>query len=301
MANISAQLVKELRERTGAGFMDCKKALVAANGDIELAIDNMRKNGAVKAAKKSGRITAEGVIAGKADAGRAVIVEVNCETDFVATSDDFKNFVNQVVDVAFAADTDDVEKVKSAKLADGTTVQDALTALIAKLGENMNVRRVAVMHGDNLGFYIHSNKRIGVLCSLEGGNADIAKDISMHIAALHPQFLRPSDVSAEGLEKERQIQTELELKETAELPEGKRKPEAIIHKIIDGRMSKFSGEVSLYGQVFVKDSKQKVSAFLQANKAEVTSFIRFEVGEGIEKNTVDFAEEVKAQMAAAQK
>ena len=247
MANISAQLVKELRERTGAGFMDCKKALVAANGDIELAIDNMRKNGAVKAAKKSGRITAEGVIAGKADAGRAVIVEVNCETDFVATSDDFKNFVNQVVDVAFAADTDDVEKVKAAKLADGTTVQDALTALIAKLGENMNVRRVAVLHGDNLGFYIHSNKRIGVLCSLEGGNADVAKDISMHIAALHPQFLRPSDVSAEVLEKERQIQTELELKQNAELP------------------------------------------------------IRFEVGEGIEKNTVDFAEEVKAQMAAAQK
>ena len=165
-------------------------------------------------------------------------------------------------------------------------MQDALTALIAKLGENMNVRRVAVLHGDNLGFYIHSNKRIGVLCSLEGGNADVAKDISMHIAAL---------------EKERQIQTELELKQNAELPEDKRKPEAIIHKIIDGRMSKFSGEVSLYGQVFVKDSKQKVSAFLQANKAEVTTFIRFEVGEGIEKNTVDFAEEVKAQMAAAQK
>ena len=142
-------------------------------------------------------------------------------------------------------------------------MQDALTALIAKLGENMNVRRVAVLHGDNLGFYIHSNKRIGVLCSLEGGNADVAKDISMHIAALHPQFLRPSDVSAEVLEKERQIQTELELKQNAELPEDKRKPEAIIHKII--------------------------------------TFIRFEVGEGIEKNTVDFAEEVKAQMAAAQK
>ena len=289
MANISAALVKELRERTGAGMMDCKKALTEANGDVELAIENMRKSGQAKAAKKAGRIAAEGVILARAEGNSAVMIELNCETDFVGKDSNFRAFGEQVLAIAVTNKISDLEALKAAEFADGESVEVTLNNLIAKLGENMNLRRMIVVEGDNLGTYIHGG-RIGVVTKLVGGSADLAKDLAMHVAANSPQFVKPEDVSAEVVAKEREIQVDIAINS------GKTKE--IAEKMVEGRMKKFTGEISLTGQPFVKDPNVLVADLLKKEGANVLEFIRYEVGEGIEKQETDFAAEVQAQIAA---
>jgi len=288
---ITAAQVKELRERTGAGMMDCKNALTEANGDIELAIENMRKSGAVKAAKKAGRIAAEGVILTKSEGNVAVLLEVNCETDFVARDVSFLAFGNKVVELALANNITDINELLAADL-DGDTVENTRAALVAKIGENINVRRVFRFEGENLGVYIHSS-RIGVVTELKGGDADLAKDLAMHVAASNPQFVKPSDVPAEVVEKEKEIQIEIAMQSG--------KPKEIAEKMVAGRMAKFTGEVSLTGQPFVKDPSIMVAELLKQKGADVINFTRIEVGEGIEKKEEDFAAEVAAQIAASKK
>lgn len=300
MANITAALVKELRERTGAGMMDCKKALVEANGDIELAIDNMRKNGQAKAAKKAGRVTAEGVIASAVADGKALIVEVNCETDFVAKDASFNAFCQNVAKIALDNNVTDVEALKALQYTDSTeTVEVTLNNLIAKIGENMSIRRISAMTGSNIGLYIHGNKRIGVLADIEGGDAQLSKDVAMHICGCSPLYVNSEDVPADKVEHERQVQIDIAMKENEEA--AKPKPKEIIEKMINGRMAKYTGEISLVCQGFVKDPEITVGALLKSKGATAKSFIRMVVGEGIEKQVVDFATEVAAQVAAAQK
>ena len=289
MANISAALVKELRERTGAGMMDCKKALTEANGDIELAIENMRKSGQAKAAKKAGRIAAEGVILARAEGTTAVMIELNCETDFVGKDASFRAFGEQVLALAVANKISDLEALKAAAMENGDSVEVSLNNLIAKLGENMNLRRIIVVEGDNLGTYIHGG-RIGVITKLVGGTTELAKDLAMHVAANSPQFVKPEDVSAEVVAKEREIQIDIAINSG--------KPKDIAEKMVEGRMKKFTGEISLTGQPFVKDPSVLVADLLKKEGADVLAFVRFEVGEGIEKQETDFAAEVQAQIAA---
>ncbi len=289
MANISAALVKELRERTGAGMMDCKKALTDADGDIELAIENMRKSGQAKAAKKAGRIAAEGVILARAEGNTAVMIELNCETDFVGKDVSFRAFGEQILALAVANKITDLETLKAATMENGDSVEVSLNNLIAKLGENMNLRRVIVVEGDNLGTYIHGG-RIGVITKLVGGTTDLAKDLAMHVAANSPQFVKPEDVSAEVVAKEREIQIDIAINSG--------KPKEIAEKMVEGRMKKFTGEISLTGQPFVKDPSVLVADLLKKEGADVLEFVRFEVGEGIEKLETDFAAEVQAQIAA---
>jgi elongation factor Ts len=288
---ITASLVKELRERTGAGMMECKKALVETNGDIETAIDNMRKSGAAKAEKKAGRIAAEGVIITKSsDDGKiAAIVEVNSETDFVARDESFKEFANNVVDAALTNKTTDVADLNAVVLASGDTVETARTNLIAKIGENISVRRVQIVEATDgaLASYIHGG-RIGVIIALKDGDVELAKDIAMHAAATNPQFVNPEDISEDVYNREKEIFT-------AQAQESG-KPAEIIEKMIVGRMRKFAAEVSLVGQPFVKDPSMTVSELLKQANASVTSMVRFEVGEGIEKKEEDFASEVMAQV-----
>ncbi|SDI56609.1 elongation factor Ts [Ferrimonas sediminum] len=288
---ITAALVKELRERTGAGMMDCKKALVETNGDIELAIENMRKSGQAKAAKKAGRIAAEGVIIVKSNDGLAAMVEVNCETDFVARDENFLAFANKVADVALAGKIDNIDALNAAEL-DGNTVEVTRANLVAKIGENMNVRRVVLVEGANLGAYIHGGK-IGVVAALNGGDEALAKDIAMHVAASNPQFVKPEDVDADVVANERRIQVEIAVNSG--------KPQEIAEKMVEGRMKKFTGEISLTGQPFVKDPSMNVGKLLKDAGADVTTFVRLEVGEGIEKAEEDFAAEVAAQIEAAKK
>lgn len=293
MANVTAAMVKELRDRTGAGFMDCKKALVEADGNMEAAIEAMRKSGAVKAAKKAGRTAAEGVIAVASAAGKAVLVEVNSETDFAAKNAEFTAFAQKAADTALAAGCTDAEALK-AQTMDGTTVGEALTALVAKIGEHLDVRRVAYMEGDTLGVYVHSNRRIGVLVSLKGGDETVAKDVAMHICAAKPEFVHPEDVSAEVVEHERQIQIEIAMNSG--------KPREIAEKMVAGRMKKFTGEVALTGQAYIRDPNITVGQMLKEHgNADVISFVRLEVGEGVEKKADNFAEEVQAQIAASNK
>ena len=289
MANISAALVKELRERTGAGMMDCKKALTEADGDIELAIENMRKSGQAKAAKKAGRIAAEGVILARAEGNTAVMIELNCETDFVGKDVSFRAFGEQILALAVANKITDLAALKAATMENGDSVEVSLNNLIAKLGENMNLRRVIVVEGDNLGTYIHGG-RIGVITKLVGGTTDLAKDLAMHVAANSPQFVKPEDVSAEVVAKEREIQIDIAINSG--------KPKEIAEKMVEGRMKKFTGEISLTGQPFVKDPSVLVADLLKKEGADVLEFVRFEVGEGIEKQETDFAAEVQAQIAA---
>ena len=289
MANISAALVKELRERTGAGMMDCKKALTEADGDIELAIENMHKSGQAKAAKKAGRIAAEGVILARAEGNTAVMIELNCETDFVGKDVSFRAFGEQILALAVANKITDLEALKAATMENGDSVEVSLNNLIAKLGENMNLRRVIVVEGDNLGTYIHGG-RIGVITKLVGGTTDLAKDLAMHVAANSPQFVKPEDVSAEVVAKEREIQIDIAINSG--------KPKEIAEKMVEGRMKKFTGEISLTGQPFVKDPSVLVADLLKKEGADVLEFVRFEVGEGIEKQETDFAAEVQAQIAA---
>ncbi|MFJ3053223.1 MULTISPECIES: translation elongation factor Ts [Pseudomonas nitroreducens/multiresinivorans group] len=287
MAEITAALVKELRERTGQGMMECKKALVAAEGDIEKAIDDMRASGAIKAAKKAGNIAAEGAIAAKVadDAKSATIIEVNSQTDFLALQDDFKNFV--------AAS---LEKAVAQKLTDAAPLiaeqEPAREALVAKCGENVNIRRLARVEGDVVGAYLHGH-RIGVLVTLKGGNAELARDIAMHVAASNPQFLDPSQVSEEAVAKEKEIFLALNADKIAG------KPENIVENMVKGRISKFLAEASLVEQAFVKDPEVKVGDLAKKAGAEIVSFVRYEVGEGIEKVEADFAAEVAAQVAAS--
>ncbi len=293
MANISAAMVKELRDRTGAGFMDCKKALVAADGNMEAAIEEMRKSGAVKAAKKAGRTAAEGVIAAAREGSRAVLVEVNSETDFAAKNAEFAAFAQKAADLALANGCADIDSLKAVAY-EGTTVGEALTALTAKIGEHLELRRVALVEGENLGVYLHSNKRIGVITSLKGGDETLAKDVAMHVCASKPEFVHPEDVSAEVIEHERQIQIEIAVNSG--------KPQAIAEKMVAGRMKKFTGEVSLTGQPFIRTPDITVGQMLKEHgDADVISFVRLEVGEGIEKKADDFAAEVQAQIAASNK
>lgn len=288
---VTAALVKELRERTAAGMLDCKNALVEANGDIELAIENMRKNGQAKAAKKAGRIAAEGVILTKVANGVATMIELNSETDFVARDEGFVKFGNQLIEVASANKINDIETLNSATV-DGVKVSDARDTLVAKIGENISPRRVVSVEGENLGAYVHG-ARIGVITILQGGDEELAKDIAMHVAAASPQFVRPEDVPAEVVEKEKEIQIDIAIQSG--------KPADIAEKMVAGRMNKFTGEVSLTGQPFIKDPSMTVAQLLKSKGAEVINFVRFEVGEGIEKKEENFAAEVAAQMAAAKK
>ncbi|HDI3140500.1 TPA: elongation factor Ts [Vibrio cholerae] len=272
---VTAALVKELRERTCAGMMECKKALVETNGDIELAIENMRKSGAAKAAKKAGNIAAEGTIMIKEGEGIAALVEVNCQTDFVAKDSNFVAFANQVTDAALASKAS-VEELQA-------QFEEARVALVAKIGENINIRRVQYVEGEALATYRHGD-RIGVVVA---GSADVEtlKHVAMHVAASRPEFLTPDDVPAEVVAKEREVQVGIAMNE------GKSKE--IAEKMVEGRMKKFTGEVSLTGQPFVMEPKKTVGEILAEKGATVSAFIRLEVGEGIEKQEgLSFAEEV---------
>lgn len=289
MSTIEASTVMELRRRTGAGMMECKKFLIAAEGDMELAINEMRKAGQAKADKKADRIAAEGVIAAfiSKDKKHGVMLEVNSETDFSARDDNFTTFANQAAEVALNHQSPDVAALSTAPLADGT-VEIARQGLIAKIGENIQLRRLIHVQSDSVvGCYLHGT-RIGVMVALKNGDEVLAKDIAMHIAAAKPLVVSPDEVSAELIANERDIFT-AQARESG-------KPQAIIDKMIDGRISKFIDEVSLLGQVFVKDQNKKISQLLKEHNAEVLSFVRFEVGEGIEKKEDNFVEEVMAQV-----
>jgi elongation factor Ts len=282
---MSAALVKELRERTGLGLMECKKALAEANNDVEAAIEALRKSSGMKAAKKAGRIAADGVVAMRIaeDGGYGILVEVNSETDFVARDENFLNFVGMVTDAVFDSRSDDVESLKSGP------IEEAREALVQKIGENIGVRRAAMIDGSGvLGGYVHGNKRIAVLVELKGGDQDLARDVAMHVAAVNPQVVSPEHMPQESIDKERAIFT-------AQAQESG-KPAEIIEKMIDGRIKKYLAENSLTEQAFVKDPDTTVGKLVKAAGAEVVSFSRFEVGEGIEVEKVDFADEVAAQL-----
>ena len=288
---ITAALVKDLRERTGAGMMDCKRALTETNGDMEAAIDLMRASGAAKAAKKSGRVAAEGLVKVNIsdDNKTATILEVNSETDFVTKGDDFINFVNTLGELALKTKPADIEEFLTQTLDNGDSLDKAREDIVAKVGENVSIRRVKTVTVDSgvIGAYKHG-ERIAVLAILEGGDETLAKDIAMHIAATRPECVTEDQLDAALLEREKAIFVE-QARESG-------KPENIIEKMIGGRMKKFVNEVTLYGQAFVKDPDTTVGALAKASGAEVVSFIRYEVGEGIEKKEENFADEVAAQM-----
>jgi elongation factor Ts len=277
MAQISASLVKELRERTGLGMMECKKALVEQNGDIEAAIDHLRKSSGMKAAKKAGRVAADGVIRAKG----GYLVEINSETDFVARDDNFAAFADNVAEAVAAAGTTDVAAIMSGDL------EAAREALVQKIGENISVRRIAGVSADVIGDYVHGNNRIGVLVALKGGDEALARDIAMHVAAVNPQFVKADDVPGDVVEKEKEIFS-------AQAAESG-KPAEIIEKMVVGRVKKFLAEICLVDQPFVKDPDLTVGKLVANAGAEVVEFVRFEVGEGIEKEEIDFATEVMQQ------
>lgn len=284
MAAISASLVKELRERTGLGMLECKKALAEAGGDVDVAIEELRKKSGMKAAKKAGRTAADGVVATKVaeDGSFGLLLEVNSETDFVARDEGFLAFVDQVVDKAFSSKETDVATLMEGDL------EDARSALVQKIGENISVRRIVHVESPVVGQYVHGNKRIGVLIGLSGGDQELARDIAMHVAAVNPQYIKREDVPEEVVAKEKEIFT-------AQAQESG-KPAEIIEKMIGGRINKFLAEISLVDQPFVKDPDVKVGALAKKAGAEIVSMVRFEVGEGIEKEEVDFAAEVAAQL-----
>jgi len=281
-------MVKELRERTGAGMMECKKALVETNGDMDAAAEALRTSGQAKADKKAGRVAADGRVVILADGNRAVIAEVNSETDFVAKDDNFVAFAEAVAAAALSTGTVDVEKLGGEKIADGRTVEQARTDLITKVGENISVRRAEIVENDGpIGSYTHG-ARIGAIVALTGGDEELARDIAMHVAAINPVCVDESGVPAETLERERRIYTEQ--------AEGSGKPAEIIEKMVTGKVAKFLKEITLVGQPFVKDPDVSVGKLLQGAGASVTTFVRFEVGEGIEKKKDNFVEEVMAQV-----
>ena len=283
---ITASLVKELRERTGAGMMDCKTALNDARGDIEIAIEVMRKSGAAKAAKKAGRIAAEGIISIKLNENDIVILEVNCETDFVTKDESFLSFVDSVIQVISNNNVSDVDELL--KLNSGNqTIEEANQQLIAKIGEKITIRRFQKSSIQNqTGTYLHGI-RIGVIVEIKGGSEELAKDIAMHIAASRPLFINEDQISQEILDKEKEIYT-------AQAQESG-KPADIVEKMVEGRLKKFIKEITLLGQPFVKDPEKSIEKILKSSNAKVLSFIRYEVGEGIEKRADNFAEEVMSQ------
>lgn len=283
---VTAALVKELRERTGLGMMECKKALVASEGDIELAIETLRKSGQAKAAKKAGRTAAEGACFIKIEGGVGALVEINSETDFVARDENFTNFGQKVVACVMANKQADVQALAALAIEEGgPTLEEARQALVQKIGENIQVRRAEILEAPVVGSYIH-NQKIAVLVGTTAGEEDLAKDVAMHVAAVNPLVVNPSEVPEDVQSKEKDIFT-AQARESG-------KPDDIIEKMIVGRMKKFLAEVSLTEQPFVKDPDTKVGALVKKAGAEVTKFVRFEVGEGIEKEEVDFAAEVMA-------
>lgn len=283
---MSAALVKELRERTGLGLLECKKALAASGGDIEKAIEELRKSSGMKAAKKASRTAADGVVATRVadDCSFGVLVEVNSETDFVARDENFLGFVGKVVDAVFADKQSDIPALMSGEL------ETAREALVQKIGENIGVRRIELMDADAgvVGSYVHSNNRIAVLVQLKGGDQDLARDVAMHVAAANPQVVSPTDMPEELVAKEKEIFV-------AQAADSGKPPE-IVEKMVGGRIKKFLAENSLVEQAFVKDPDVTVGKLVSAAGAEVVSFVRYEVGEGIEVEKVDFADEVAAQL-----
>jgi len=289
MANITAGMVKELRERTGLGMMDCKKALSAADGDMDKAIDDLRKASGLKAAKKASRVAAEGIVLTKIaeDGNYGVIIEVNSETDFAARDENLLDFSQQAIELAYSNNDADVQGILNAGL------EDLRQALVQKVGENINLRRIDRLKFEDanqgiVASYVHSNNRIAVLISLQGGDESLARDIAMHVAAVNPMVVRAEDVPEDVLAKESEIYS-AQARESG-------KPEEIIEKMIIGRLRKFVAEISLLEQPFVKDSDTKIVDLLKEAGADVVNFVRYEVGEGIEKEEVDFAEEVAAQV-----
>ncbi len=281
MAAITAAMVMDLRERTGLGMMDCKKALAEADGDAELAIENLRKSSGMKAAKKAGNTAAEGTIGIKIEGGTAIMVEVNCQTDFAARDDNFLKFVDTVTEAAFAAKQTDVAELMAGDL------EKTREELVQKIGENVSVRRAVIYEGD-VNSYVHTNGKIGVLVHREGGDDEVGKDIAMHVAAANPQVVSPEDVSEEVVAKEKEIYI-------AQAADSGKPPE-IVEKMVGGRIRKFLAEISLVEQAFVKDPDQTVGKLPKGAGATVKGFTRFEVGEGIEVVQEDFAEEVRKQM-----
>jgi elongation factor Ts len=284
--SISASQVKELRERTGAGMMECKKALVETDGDMDAAIEHLRKSGLAKADKKSDRVAAEGAVIMAESGDRAVLVEINCETDFVAKDDNFRRFADEVA--ALALSVDSAEALNEATMDNGQSVAESAKQLVAKLGENIQVRRLAHVSADGgtLGGYIHGG-RIGVLVALEGGDQELARDLAMHVAALNPAYRDVEDVPSDVIESEKQM--------LVAQAEDSGKPADIIEKMVTGRLNKRLAEITLTGQPFVKDSDQTVGKLLKSKDAKIKSFTRLEVGEGIEKEEGDFAAEVMEQ------
>ncbi len=286
MATFSTSMIKDLRDRTGLGMMECKRALTASDGDINKAIDDLRKSSGIKAAKKAGRIAADGIIAVKMseDDKRGVMIEVNTETDFAARDNSFIGFVNESLDKAFDTDKFVFEEFI-------VNMEEARHALVQKIGENISIRRVEILSSTVVGNYIHSNKRIGVMVALEKGDTEVAKDVAMHIAASNPQVVEPEDMPDHLVQKEKEIFI-AQAKESG-------KSDEIINKMINGRINKFLSESSLLNQPFVKNPEMTVGELVKNSDAKILSFSRFEVGEGIEKIEVDFATEVAAQVNAA--
>ena len=290
--SITATQVKELRERTGAGMMECKKALVETGGDMEAAVEAMRKSGLAKADKRVGRVAAEGavIVRQSADNQFAAILEINCETDFVSGGDDFRGFVDAVADAVLVGKPDSMDALMTLSVG-SQSIEEARRSLVARIGENVQVRRFELVESAGvMASYLHGI-RIGVVVSAEGGDVDLARDIAMHVAALNPQCVSDADVPAEKLAKEREI--------LAAQAQTEGKPEEIVEKMVDGRMRKFLAEITLTGQSFVKDPDLTVGKLLKQNNATVARFVRFEVGEGIDRAEENFADEVMAQVKGA--
>ncbi|MFC0558577.1 translation elongation factor Ts [Halalkalibacter alkalisediminis] len=289
---VTASMVKELREKTGAGMMDCKKALTETNGDMEKAVDFLREKGIASAAKKADRVAAEGLALVVSEGNKAVIVEVNSETDFVAKNENFQNLVKELASHVLANSPASVEEALAQPFANGQTVQEYINASIAKIGEKISLRRFEIVEktdADVFGEYLHMGGRIGVLTVVGGSNdAELAKDVAMHVAAINPTYVTRDEVSQEEVEREREVLTQQALNEG--------KPANIVEKMVEGRLSKYFEQVCLLDQAFVKDGDQKVGKYVKNKGAEVKSFIRYEVGEGMEKREDNFAEEVMSQV-----
>jgi len=286
--SITASMVKELRDRTGAGMMECKKSLVEVNGDIDAAIELLRTSGQAKAEKKASRVAADGRVAIKSNTSEAVIIEINSETDFVAKDENFINFSDSVATLLLEKDVESIEQLSELVLSDSKTVEEARTELISKVGENISIRRFnKISDSVNLGIYSHGS-RIGSIVSLSGGSENLAKDIAMHIAASNPICIDVNGVPSDLIEREKRIYNEQALSSG--------KPPEIIEKMVQGKMSKYLKEITLLGQSFVKDPDISIENLLKNSNAVVTDFIRYEVGEGIEKKEENFADEVMKQI-----
>ncbi len=285
MSQVTASLVKELRDRTGLGMMECKRALAEAGADIDKAIEELRKSSGMKAAKKAGRTAADGIVMFKSEGGYGMLLEVNSETDFAARDEGFQSFANAVLDAGFSAKETDIAALMAAGL------ESDREALVQKIGENISARRAAILEAPVIGGYVHSNNRIAVLVGLTAGTEELARDVAMHVAAVNPAVVSSDQMPAELIAAEKEIYS-AQARESG-------KPEEIIEKMIGGRVSKFLKESSLIDQPFVKDPDTTVGKLVAASGAEVLSFVRFEVGEGIEVEEVDFAAEVAAQVAGA--